>query len=156
MYYFYIIDKEDMEPTAKTLYLLTTQLQQMIKFYKRIKCQFDSIADHDFATTNDDLSSRDLALVLLTSEREVHRIFKFSDIINSFKCSNVKTESKVKFKDDGRTFLDFLSCFEFGASGLINIKKSIKTEKKHQIGNCLISTMLQTCIAIESVLCNCL
>ncbi|XP_076244895.1 rab3 GTPase activating protein isoform X2 [Calliopsis andreniformis] len=126
-------DKEDLEPTAKTLYSLVTQLQQMIQFYKHIRSQFDNATNHSFATTDDDLSSKELASILLTSEKEVHRIFKLSNVINSFKYTNVKTESKVKFKEDGRPFLDFLSCFEFGTSRLINTKKGIKTEKKHQI-----------------------
>lgn len=127
-------DKEEMEAAAKTLYFLTTPLQQVIEFYKHIRAQFDCSKDHGLTTTDNDLSSRDLASILLTSEREVHRIFKLFDTINSFKCRDIKTESKVKFKENGRAFVAFLSCFEFGTPGLINIKKGVKSEKKHEIG----------------------
>ncbi|XP_034172933.2 rab3 GTPase activating protein isoform X1 [Osmia lignaria lignaria] len=128
-------DKEEMEPTAKTVYLLSSQLQQVIQFYKHIKLQFDaSIYDSSTVSDNDnDLNNRDLAAILLTSEKEVNRIFELFNSVNSFKCSNVKTENKVKFKEDNKLFLDFLSCFEFGASGLIDMKKGIETERKYQI-----------------------
>ncbi|XP_054006730.1 rab3 GTPase-activating protein non-catalytic subunit [Hylaeus anthracinus] len=126
-------DKEEMEHMAKTLYLLTMQLQQAIQFYKYIRSNNDNLGDHSFIADIDELTSKDLASILLTSEREIHRIFKLSDTISNFKCRNIKMENKVKFKEDGKIFLDFLSCFEFGTVGSINIKKDLKTEKKIQI-----------------------
>ncbi|XP_076280641.1 rab3 GTPase activating protein [Lasioglossum baleicum] len=126
-------DKEEMEPIEKTLEILTTQLQQVIKFYKHIQSQFDSIGDHNF-TKDEDLSSTELASILLTSEMEVHRIYKLSDTVNNFKCSSSRGETKVKFKENGRIFLNFLSCFEYyGVPGLLNAKKNIKSEKKLQV-----------------------
>ncbi|OAD61467.1 Rab3 GTPase-activating protein non-catalytic subunit [Eufriesea mexicana] len=125
---------EEMEPTTKTLYLLTTQLQQIIKFYKHIKSQFDTAEDNTFINDdNNDLISKNLASILLTYEKEVLRIFELFKKINSYKCSDSETECKVKFKEDGNIFLDFLSCFEFGTPGLIDIKKDIKEEKENYI-----------------------
>ncbi|XP_043526557.1 rab3 GTPase-activating protein non-catalytic subunit isoform X1 [Frieseomelitta varia] len=121
-------EKEEMEPTTKILYLLATQLQQVINFYKHIKSQFDT-PEHN-ASINDDKS---LTSTLLTTEKEVHRIFELFDKINSYTRSDSKTECKVKFVENGRIFLDFLSCFEFGTSGFIDIKKDIKAEKEHYI-----------------------
>ncbi|XP_050481311.1 rab3 GTPase-activating protein non-catalytic subunit isoform X1 [Bombus huntii] len=122
-------EKEEMEPTTKTLYLLTTQLQQIINFYKHIKSQFDT---PEYNVSIDD-NNTSLPLTLLTTEKEVHRIFELFNKINSYTCSDSSTECRVKFKEDGRIFLDFLSCFEFGTSGFIDIKKDIKPEKEHQI-----------------------
>lgn len=143
-------DKEEMEAAAKTLYFLTTPLQQVIEFYKHIRAQFDCSKDHGLTTTDNDLSSRDLASILLTSEREVHRIFKLFDTVNSFKCRDIKTESKVKFKEDGRTFVAFLSCFEFGTTGLINIKKGVKSEKKHEIARIIYEGCMYSTDRIEA------
>ncbi|XP_033191137.1 rab3 GTPase activating protein isoform X2 [Bombus vancouverensis nearcticus] len=122
-------EKEEMEPTTKTLYLLTTQLQQIINFYKHIKSQFDT---PEYNVSIDD-NNTSLPLTLLTTEKEVHRIFELFNKVNSYTCSDSSTECRVKFKEDGRIFLDFLSCFEFGTSGFIDIKKDIKPEKEHQI-----------------------
>ncbi|KZC10899.1 Rab3 GTPase-activating protein non-catalytic subunit [Dufourea novaeangliae] len=142
-------DNEEMEPTAKTLYLLTTQLQQVIKFYKHIQSQSDSPGNHSLS--NDiDLNSRELALILLTSEREVHRIYKLSDTINNFKSTNSKGETKVKFKEEGKIFLDFLSCFEFGTPGLINIRKSVKTDKKLQVARLMFEGCMHSNDRIEA------
>lgn len=118
-----------MEPTTKTLYLLTTQLQQIINFYKHIKSQFDT---PEYNVSIDD-NNTSLPLTLLTTEQEVHRIFELFNKVNSYTCPDSSTECRVKFKEDGRIFLDFLSCFEFGTSGFIDIKKDIKPEKEHQI-----------------------
>ncbi|XP_060821986.1 rab3 GTPase-activating protein non-catalytic subunit isoform X1 [Bombus pascuorum] len=122
-------EKEEMEPTTKTLYLLTTQLQQIINFYKHIKSQYDT---PEYNVSIDD-NNTSLPLTLLTTEKEVHRIFELFNKVNSYTCSDSNTECRVKFKEDGRIFLDFLSCFEFGTSGFIDIKKDIKSEKEHQI-----------------------
>ncbi|XP_076636420.1 rab3 GTPase activating protein isoform X2 [Colletes latitarsis] len=137
-------DKEEMEYTTKTLYLLTIQLQQLIKFYKHISFHFVSSEDDSYPTNNDEFTSSDLASILLTSEREVRRIFKLSDTINYLKCTKLKMENKVKFKEDDKIFSDFLSCFELGTLGLIDIKKGLKTEKKLEIsqliyGGCMYS-----------------
>ncbi|XP_076178627.1 rab3 GTPase activating protein isoform X3 [Ptiloglossa arizonensis] len=126
-------DKEEMEHTAKTLYFLTVQLQQVIKFYKHVRFHFNSLEDHSSITNNDELTSKDLALILLTSEREIHRIFKLSNTINSFTRTNFKMENEVQFKEDGKIFVDFLSCFELGTPGLIDIKQNLKMEKKLKI-----------------------
>ncbi|XP_012144641.2 rab3 GTPase activating protein [Megachile rotundata] len=128
-------DKEEMELTARTVYLLSSQLQQVIEFYKHIKLQSDTSALNQFSAsdTHNELSNKDLALILLTSEKEVNRIFELFNSVISFKPLNIKTENKVKFKEDNKIFLDFLSCFEFGISGLIDMKKNIETEMKYQI-----------------------
>lgn len=134
IYKFYIIDKEEMEPTTKTLYLLTTQLQQIITFYKYIESQFNTLENNTFIDyNNSNLNTRSLASTLLTSEREVHRIFELFNKINTYKNSVFNSECKVKFKEDGKIFSDFLSCFEFGTLGFIDVKKDIKKEKEDNI-----------------------
>ncbi|KOC68340.1 Rab3 GTPase-activating protein non-catalytic subunit [Habropoda laboriosa] len=145
-------EKEDMEPTAKALYLLTTQLQQVIKFYKYIKTQFDASADNSSSISDNDsyLSSKSLALSLLTSEREIHRVLDLFNKINSYQCSVFVTECKVKFKEDGKIFLDFLSCFEFGTPGFIDIKKDIKPEKKYHISQLMYEGCVYSCDRIKA------
>ncbi|XP_078049758.1 rab3 GTPase activating protein isoform X1 [Augochlora pura] len=145
---FDVHDKEEMEPAEKTLNLLTTQLQQVIKFYKHIQSHFDSLEDHSL-TNNDDISSEELASILLTSEVEVHRIYQLSDIINNLKCSSPRRETKVKFKENERIFLNFLSCFEFGLSGLVNVKKNIKPEKKLQVSRLMYEGSIYSNDSIE-------
>ncbi|CAL7946204.1 unnamed protein product [Xylocopa violacea] len=142
-------EKEEMEPTAKTLYLLTMQLQQIIQFYKHIKFQFDTLDSTPIDNDDSDLSRRNLASILLTSEREVNRIFELFNKVNDYKCSDFKTECKVKFKEDGNIFLDFLSCFELGTSGFIDIKKDIKPEKEQHIARLMYEGCIRSCDKIE-------
>lgn len=140
-----------MEPTTKMLYLLATQLQQIINFYKHIKSQSDT-PEHN-ASVDDNKS---LASTLLTTEKEVHRIFELFNKVNSYTRSDSKTECKVKFVENGRIFLDFLSCFEFGTSGFIDIKKDLKAEKEHYICKYILIYYLRnmyfTCACVINVL----
>ncbi|CAK9800120.1 Rab3 GTPase-activating protein non-catalytic subunit [Anthophora plagiata] len=143
---------EEMEPTAKTLYLLATQLQQVIQFYKQIKTQFDTSADSSSSISDNDsdLNSKSLASSLLTSEKEVYRVLELFNKISSYECSDRTTECKVKFKEDERIFFDFLSCFELGTPGPIDIKKDIKPEKKYNISKMMYEGCVHSCDGIKT------
>ncbi|XP_066592229.1 rab3 GTPase-activating protein non-catalytic subunit [Prorops nasuta] len=128
------IDYDDAEedPTSKTLYHLAAQVQHVVEFYKYIRMRFDTPPEYDTVTPNTDISEKNLATILLTSEREVHRILKLNKLLTNLE-EPLKYENKVRFMDDGRSFLDFLSCFEFGTSGLIKLQRGINREKRLQI-----------------------
>lgn len=115
------------------LHQLTMQLRQIITFYKYVKAQLDIPPEYNIVTADNAPSSKHLSLILLTSEREVHRIIKLAKMINSFKDTNVSTETKVKFKEDEKIFFNFLSCFEFGSSKSIGLRKDLKEEKINDI-----------------------
>lgn len=116
------------------LHQLTMQLQQIITFYKYVKAQLDIPPEYNIVTADNAPSSKHLSSILLTSEREVHRIIKLAKMINSFKDTNVSAETKVKFKEDEKIFFNFLSCFEFGSSKSIGLRKDLKEEKINDIG----------------------
>ncbi|KAL6256765.1 hypothetical protein P5V15_011702 [Pogonomyrmex californicus] len=122
---------EESEPTAKMLRKLTTQLQQLITFYKYVKFRFDISSKYDI-TVNDMTSAKSLSLILLTSEREVNHVTKLAKMLNNFIDGNVSSETRVKFKDEN-VFFDFLSCFELGTSRLIGLRKDVKEENVYKI-----------------------
>lgn len=122
-----------MDPTTKTLYQLTTQLQQIITFYKYIKAQFDIPSEYNTVTADNIPSAKNLSSILLTSEREVHRIIKLAKTLSNFKDASISVETKVRFKEDEKVFFDFLSCFEFGVSKSIGLRKDLKEEKIYEI-----------------------
>lgn len=133
-------EEEKLEVTAKVLHQLVTQLQRMITFYKYVKSQLDTAPEYDIVTASSAPNAKNLSSTLFTTEREIHRIFKLAKTLNSFEDSNVSAESKVKFREDERAFFDFLSCFEFGASKLISLRKDLKEEKIHGIGTSIVYT----------------
>lgn len=108
------------------------QLQQIILFYKYIKSQLDIPPEYNIVTADNAPSPKCLSSILLTSEREVHRIIKLAKMINSFK-DNVSAETKVKFKEDEKMFFNFLSCFEFDTSRFIGLRKNLKKETMNDI-----------------------
>jgi len=108
---------------------LSTQLQKIITFYKYIKAQFDIPSEYNAATADNIPSVKNLSSILLTSEREVHRIIKLAKTLSNFKDANVVVETKVRFKEDEKVFFDFLSCFEFGMSRSVGLRKDLKEEK---------------------------
>jgi len=110
---------------------LTTQLQQIITFYKHVESQLDVQPEYDI-TTDNAISTKSLSSILLTSEREVNRVIKLAKMLNSFLDDNISAETKVKFKNE-RAFFDFLSCFELGASRMIGLRKDVKEENIHEI-----------------------
>lgn len=123
-----------MESVAKTLYQTSTQLQRVIGFYQSVQCQFDKPPEYNTVVSDNLPSAKQLSGILLASEREIHRILKLSKTLSQFEKPKSRSQAKVVFKEDGRTFLDFLSCFEFGGSGnLIDIKKDVTEEKKQTI-----------------------
>jgi hypothetical protein len=124
---------KELEPYTKILQQMTMQLQQIITFYKYIKSRFDIPPEYDIVAADNVPSVKNLASILLTSEREIHRIIKVAKILNNFKNTNLSTETKVKFKEDEKVFFDFLSCFEFGSSRLIGLRKDLKEEKIYEI-----------------------
>lgn len=116
---------------------MTIQLQQIITFYIYIKSQLDIPPEYNIVTGDNVPSAKNLALILVTSEREVHRVIKLAKTLDSFKEANASAETKVKFKEDERMFFDFLSCFEFGSSRLIGLEKDLKEDKIYEICKCL-------------------
>ncbi|EZA61233.1 Rab3 GTPase-activating protein non-catalytic subunit [Ooceraea biroi] len=125
--------EKELEPYAKMLHQMTIELQQIITFYKYIKSQLDIPPEYDIVTADNVPSAKNLASILLTSEREVHRVIKLAKTLDSFKEADASAETKVKFKEDGRVFFNFLSCFEFGSSRLIGLRKDLKEEKLYEI-----------------------
>jgi len=129
-------EEKELEPYTKTLQQMTMQLQQIITFYKYIKSQFDIPPEYDIVTADNMPSAKNLASVLLTSEREIHRVIKMAKMLDNFKDANVSTETRVKFREDEKVFFDFLSCFEFDSSKLIGLRKDLKEEKIYEICKC--------------------
>lgn len=126
--------EEKLELTAKMFHQLTTQLQRMITFYNYVKTQLDTAPEYDIVTASAAPNAKTLSSTLLTSEREIHRIVKMAKTLNSFENTNVLAEAKVKFREDETAFFDFMSCFEFGVSKLIGLRKDLKEEKIQEIG----------------------
>lgn len=112
---------------------MTTQLQEIINFYTYVKSQFHKSPCKYNIVSNDALISKKLSSILLTSEREVYHIMKLAKTLKVFENQNVIAETKVKFKEDGKAFFEFLSCFEFGTSKFINLRKDVKEEKLYEI-----------------------
>ncbi|XP_015586731.1 rab3 GTPase-activating protein non-catalytic subunit isoform X2 [Cephus cinctus] len=124
---------DELEPAAKSLYQMSTQLQRATEFYKFVRSQFDCPPEYDTIVSDKIPTAKELSSMLLTSEREVHRILKLSKTLTDFENANPRSQGRVTFKEDGRTFLDFLSCFEFGSSGPVMLHKDLTYEKKCQI-----------------------
>jgi len=120
-----------LELLAKMLRQLTTQLQQIITFYKYVESQLDVPSEYDI-TTDNAINTKSLSSILLTSEREVNRVIKLAKMLNSFLDGNISAETKVKFKNES-AFFDFLSCFELGASRMIELRKDVKEENMYEI-----------------------
>lgn len=125
---------EELEPVAKTLYQTASQLQRVIAFYTSVQRQFDQPPEYNTVASDSLPTSKQLSGILLASEREINRIIKLSKTLSEFARSRSQSHAKVLFREDGRTFLDFLSCFEFSGSGdFIDLKKDVKEEKKLSI-----------------------
>lgn len=124
-----------MEPTAKMLRQLTTQLQRIITFYKYVKSQLNILPECDITTIDDATNAKNLSSILLTSEREVNCVTKLAKMLNNFIDGNVSAETKVKFKDEN-VFFDFLSCFELGTSRFIGLRRDVKEENEREICKC--------------------
>lgn len=128
-----IAEEDELEPDTKTLNQTISQLKKIIKFYKYIRAQFDKPPEYNTVASDVVPDGKQLSSILFTSEREVHRILKLSKTLNSLKTSNSKVQTRVTFKEDGRAFLDFLSCFEFGNSGSLGLQRGINRDKQCQI-----------------------
>lgn len=134
MFLINVAEEDESEPTAKILHQLNGQLQRMITFYKYVKSQLDTPPEYDIVTAGNASSAKNLATILSTTEREVHRIAKLARTLSGFENANVaSTEAKVKFNEDEKAFFDFLSCFEFGTSRLIGLRKDLKEERLYEI-----------------------
>ena len=123
-----------MEPSSKALNLTISQLKRIVKFYKYIQAQYDQPPEYDTVALDDVPDGKQLSSILFTSEREVHRVLKLSKTLENLKTTSSKVSTRVKFKEDGRTFLDFVSCFEFGTPGFVGLQRDVTHEKKCQIG----------------------
>ncbi|OXU28898.1 hypothetical protein TSAR_008176 [Trichomalopsis sarcophagae] len=126
-------EEDESEPDTKTLNHTISQLKRIIKFYKYIRAQFDKPPEYYTVASDVVPDGKQLSSILFTCEREVHRILKLSKTLNSLSNSNSEIRTRVTFKEDGRTFLDFLSCFEFGNPGSLGLQKGISYDTKCQI-----------------------
>ena len=115
---------------------MVNQLKRAIIFYKYIRCQFDKPPEY-FTVASDIVPDvNQLSSVLLTSEREIRRILKLSKTIANLKNCSIQAQTKVSFKEDEKTFLEYLSCFDFGTSSSLGLQKDITYEMKCQICMC--------------------
>jgi len=124
--------EEELEPTAKMLCQLTMQLQRLIIFYKYVESQLNILPECDVTTLDNAMSTKNLSLTLLTSEREVNHVIKLAKTLSNFRNGDVSTVTKVKFKNES-AFFDFLSCFELGTSKSIGLRKDVKEENVYEI-----------------------
>ena len=122
-----------MQPSTKTLLQTISQLQKVIEFYKYLRVQFDLPPEYNIIGGNGVPDTKTLASILVMSEREVHRIFKLSNTLKQIEIPVIKAKSRVMFKEDGRRFIDFLSCFNFGTSASVGLQKNLSLEKKSQV-----------------------
>ncbi|KYN05982.1 Rab3 GTPase-activating protein non-catalytic subunit [Cyphomyrmex costatus] len=123
--------EEELEPLAKILCQLTKQLQQIITFYKYLK-SLDVSPEYDITTIDNTINAKGLSSILLTSEREVNCVINLAKMLNNLGGNVMASETKVKFKNEN-AFFDFLSCFELGASKMIELRKHIKEENIQEI-----------------------
>lgn len=126
---------DDLELSTKILNNTICQLKRAIEFYNYIRSQFDQPPEYDTVASDTVTDEKQLASTLYTSSREVRRVLKLSKTLENLRGPSLKLQSKVKFKEDGQTFLDFLSCFEFGVPGFLGLQKDVGDDKKCQIGN---------------------
>lgn len=124
-----------MKLTTKILNNTICQLKRAIKFYNYVKNQLDQPPEYNTVASDAVPDEKQLASMLYTSGREVCRVLKLAKSLESLRGSSLKLQSKVKFKEDGQTFLDFLSCFDFGVPGLLGLQKDVSYDKKCQICN---------------------
>lgn len=131
--FYFSIDESDVEPATKALSQTINQLRRAIKFYKYIRAQFDRPPEYNTVASDVLPDRKQLSSILFTSEREVHRILKLAKALSDLKELEIRPQTRVTFKEDGKTFLDFLSCFEFGTSSFLGLQKDISYDKKCQI-----------------------
>lgn len=125
--------EEELEPMAKILCQLTMQLQRLIIFYKYVESQLNNkLPECDVTILDKAMSTKNLSLTLLTSEREVNHVIKLAKTLSNFRNGDVSTETKVKFKNES-AFFDFLSCFELGTSKSIGLRKDVKEENVYEV-----------------------
>ncbi|KAL7296960.1 hypothetical protein TKK_0009400 [Trichogramma kaykai] len=130
-------EDDDSELATKTMYHMVNQLKRAIKFYKYVRYQYDKPPEYSTVASDNVPDGKQLSSILFTSEREIHRILKLSKTINHLKNSHSKNESRVTFKEDGKTFLDFISCFDFGTPGSLGLHKDVSYDLKCQISKLL-------------------
>ncbi|XP_014218423.1 rab3 GTPase-activating protein regulatory subunit isoform X2 [Copidosoma floridanum] len=123
----------DLEPETKALNLTLSQLKSVTKFYKYLRSQYDQPPEYNTVASDTVPDGKQLSSILFTSEREITRILKLSKKLENMKNASSKVQTKVKFKEVGRTFLDFLACFEFGSTGFLGLQKDTSHDKICQI-----------------------
>lgn len=133
--FFSNIAEDDLELTTKILNNTICQLKRAIQFYNYIRNQFDQPPEYNKIASDAVPDEKKLASVLCTSGREVRRVLKLAKTLENLRGPSSKMQSKVKFKDDGQTFLDFISCFDFGVPGFLGLQKDVSYDKKCRICN---------------------
>lgn len=135
LFFKHLFSDEDLQSTGKTLYQTICQLKKVVEFYKYLRIQFDQPPKYNTVAGDKIPDAKMLSSILFTFEREIVRILKLADTVKEIKQPEVRSKIKVSFKEDGRRFYDFLSCFQFGTAGIVNLKKELSLEKKCQTGN---------------------
>lgn len=110
--------------------MILSQLKSVTRFYNYLRSQYDQPPEYNTVAADTLPDDKTLSLALFTSEREIQRILKLSKTLENLK--NTK-QTKVTFKDEGKSFLDFLSCFRFGKSGFLGLQSEINLDKLCQI-----------------------
>ncbi|KAK0157715.1 hypothetical protein PV328_011418 [Microctonus aethiopoides] len=137
-------DDDELEPIGKSLYHISIQLQKVIEFYKYVRLQYDKPPEYNTVASQNIPTSNYLAHILLTSEREINRILKLS--LDLYKYEELtKPQNRVTFKDDGGLFLEFISCFDFGAQNNVGLIKNINDDKKYQIASLIYQGWMYSC-----------
>lgn len=137
MFQNYLFTDEDLQSTAKNLYQIISQLKKVVEFYKYLLIQFDQPPKYNTIAGDRIPDAKMLSSILLTFEREINRILKLSNTVKEIKLPEIRSKTKVSFKEDGRRLYDFLSSFQFGTAGILCLKKDLSLEKKCQTGNFL-------------------
>ncbi|XP_051155116.1 rab3 GTPase-activating protein non-catalytic subunit [Leptopilina boulardi] len=125
-------NNEDLQSTAKNLYQIISQLKKVVEFYKYLLIQFDQPPKYNTVAGDRIPDAKMLSSILLTFEREINRILKLSNTVKEIKLPEIRSKTKVSFKEDGRRLYDFLSSFQFGTAGILCLKKDLSLEKKCQ------------------------
>ena len=133
IYNYILISGEELQSTTKILHQTISQLQKIVKFYQYLRVQFDLPPEYNTIAGNSVPNAKTLSSILLAPEKEISRILKLSDTVKEIQTPVVKVKTKVTFKDDGRRFYDFLSCFNIGTSASVGLKKDLSLEKRSQV-----------------------
>ncbi|XP_011502639.1 PREDICTED: rab3 GTPase-activating protein non-catalytic subunit [Ceratosolen solmsi marchali] len=129
---------------------LLKQLGDVIKFYIYIKAQYDQPPEYTTDASDEIVNEKQLSNTLFTSEQEIHRILTLSKTLASMRKSNPNSQSRVTFKEDGETFLNFLSCFDFNSSNYLELKKDVNFDLKCRISKLIFQGCMYSSVPMSN------